>query len=170
MGRHLSPRYGQVILVSGYPVLTAVNWSQHWCAISFLLGSQTSESKHRFPVVRTDGRSLGRCTVTWLLNFLGWVDLLSYGALCAARGAPLLKTPLYGHPLITNTKCKSIFYDFRGLIQCLTLVLKPLNRVSASLNKFHFLGFLIEVTFSFLSALVFTSVQDLSVTFYRWAR
>ena len=42
MGRHLSPRYGQVILVSGYPVLTAVNWSQHWCAISFLLGSQTS--------------------------------------------------------------------------------------------------------------------------------
>ena len=33
MGRHLSPRYGQVILVSGYSVLTAVNWSQHWCAI-----------------------------------------------------------------------------------------------------------------------------------------
>ena len=31
MGRHLSPRYGQVILVSEYPVLTAVNWSQHWC-------------------------------------------------------------------------------------------------------------------------------------------
>ena len=33
MGQHLSPRYGQVILVSRYPVLTAVNWSQHWCAI-----------------------------------------------------------------------------------------------------------------------------------------
>ena len=33
MGRHLSPRYGQVILVSGYPVLTAVNWSQHWCPV-----------------------------------------------------------------------------------------------------------------------------------------
>ena len=31
MGRHLSPKYGQVILVSGYPVLTAVSWSQHWC-------------------------------------------------------------------------------------------------------------------------------------------
>ena len=30
MGRHLSPWNGQVILVSGYPVLTAVNWSQHW--------------------------------------------------------------------------------------------------------------------------------------------
>ena len=33
IGRHLSPRYDQVILVSGYPVLTAVNWSQDWCAI-----------------------------------------------------------------------------------------------------------------------------------------
>ena len=33
MGWHLSPRYSQVILVGGYPVLTAVNWSQHWCPI-----------------------------------------------------------------------------------------------------------------------------------------
>ena len=32
------------------------------------------EIKYSFPVVRTDGR----CTVTWLPNFLGWVDLLSY--------------------------------------------------------------------------------------------
>ena len=30
MGRYMSPRYGQVILVSGYPFLTAVNCSQHW--------------------------------------------------------------------------------------------------------------------------------------------
>ena len=35
MGRHLSPRFAQVILVSGYLVLTAVNWSQHWCPICF---------------------------------------------------------------------------------------------------------------------------------------
>ena len=33
MGQHLSPRYSQVILISRYPDLTAVNWSQHWCAI-----------------------------------------------------------------------------------------------------------------------------------------
>ena len=26
------------------------------------------------PVVRTDGRSIARCTVTWLPNFLEWVD------------------------------------------------------------------------------------------------
>ena len=33
------------------------------------------------PVVRTDGRAgWGRCTVTWLPNFLGWVDLLTHGA------------------------------------------------------------------------------------------
>ena len=31
MGRHLSPLYIEVILVSGYLVLTAVNWSQHSC-------------------------------------------------------------------------------------------------------------------------------------------
>ena len=29
---------------------------------------------------QTVGCSVGRCTVTWLPNFLGWVDLLSYGA------------------------------------------------------------------------------------------
>ena len=33
MARQLSPRYGQVILVSGYPVLTAVNWSKHRCPV-----------------------------------------------------------------------------------------------------------------------------------------
>ena len=26
------------------------------------------------PVLRTDGRAVGRCTVTWLSNFLEWVD------------------------------------------------------------------------------------------------
>ena len=34
MGQYLSLRYGQVILVTRYPVLTAVNLSQHGCAIS----------------------------------------------------------------------------------------------------------------------------------------
>ena len=32
----------------------------------------------RFPVVRTDGRSFGQRTVTWLPNFLGSVDLLTH--------------------------------------------------------------------------------------------
>ena len=79
MGRHLSPRYGQVILVSGYPVLTAVNWSQHWCAICVQYEfscapklARKSDIKHWFPC-GADGRSVGR-TVTWLPKFLGWVD------------------------------------------------------------------------------------------------
>ena len=33
---------GPRILISGYPVLTALNWPQHWHAISFPLGSQSS--------------------------------------------------------------------------------------------------------------------------------
>ena len=88
MGRHLSPRYGQVILVSGYPVLTAVNWSKHWCPIcvhyQFSCAPKLArkyEIKHWLPVVRKDGR----CTVTWLPNFLGWVDFLSFGALLLTR-------------------------------------------------------------------------------------
>ena len=32
------------------------------------------------PVVQTNSHSIVWCTVTWLPNFLGWVDLLSYGA------------------------------------------------------------------------------------------
>ena len=43
------------------------------------------------PVVGTDGRSLSRCTVTWLPNFLGWVDYHICWAmgLSAALWAPL---------------------------------------------------------------------------------
>ena len=86
MGQHLSPQYGQVILVSGYPVLKAVNWSQHWCAICLQYESfcvprlaRKCEIEHWFSC-GADGRAGGRCTVTWLPNFLGWLDLLTYGA------------------------------------------------------------------------------------------
>ena len=37
------------------------------------------EIEHWFPC-GADGRSFVRCTVTWLPNFLGWVDLLTHGA------------------------------------------------------------------------------------------
>ena len=80
MGQHLSPRYGQVILVSGYPVLTAVNWSQHGCATSGCTWAsklvRKCEIKYWFPY-GAFGRSV---TVTWLPNFLGRIDLLSHGA------------------------------------------------------------------------------------------
>ena len=63
MSRHLSLRYGNVILVSGYPVLTAINWPQHECAITGCrLPYQLESVKFNIgcPVVRTDGRSDGR--------------------------------------------------------------------------------------------------------------
>ena len=80
-----SPRYSHVKLVSRYPVLTAVNWSRHWCAICVQYQysyapkrARRCEIEHRFiiPEVLKDGR----CTVSWLPNFLGWVDLLTHGA------------------------------------------------------------------------------------------
>ena len=51
------------------------------------------ESKHWY-ACDADGRSVGRSlgrSVTWLPNFLGWVDLFTHGAPQArfARGAPL---------------------------------------------------------------------------------
>ena len=89
MGRHLSPRYDQVILVSGYRVLTAVNWSQHWCAICVQYQFSCAPKLARKCEIEhwcscgEDGRAGGWCTITWLPNFLGWIDLLSYGALLA---------------------------------------------------------------------------------------
>ena len=54
------------------------------CAISVFPCSQTSYSVRLnigFPVVWTDGRGAGgRCTVTWLPNFLGLLDLLTHSA------------------------------------------------------------------------------------------
>ena len=43
------------------------------------LQARKCENKHWFPC-GADGRSFVRCTVTWLPNFLGWVDFLIYGA------------------------------------------------------------------------------------------
>ena len=52
-------------------------------AISVFLCSQTSYWDWTLVFLwcgRTGGRADGRCTVTWLPNFLRWVDLLTYGA------------------------------------------------------------------------------------------
>ena len=43
------------------------------------------------PNGRSGGRSVGQCTVSWLPNFVGWVDYhISLAMGLAARGAPLL--------------------------------------------------------------------------------
>ena len=95
MGRYLSLWLGQVILFSIYPVLTAASWSQYGWTISDCTWApklaRKCEIKHWLPCGadgRLIGQSVGRsvgwsgswCTVRWLSNFLGWIDLLSSGA------------------------------------------------------------------------------------------
>ena len=76
MGRYLSPKYDQVMLVSGYSVLTAVNNMnvQYQDAPRLPNCLEIVRLKIGCPVVRTDGPSGGRCTVPLLPNFLGWID------------------------------------------------------------------------------------------------
>ena len=56
MGRHLSRRYGQVILVSGYniDVQLAFSWAPKVATV------ESMRVNIGMPVVRTDGRSVGR--------------------------------------------------------------------------------------------------------------
>ena len=68
MGQHLSPRWGHVILVNGYPVLTTFPWC---------------------------GRQMDRGTDKWLpkFKFLGWIikepNFVSYEAKLAPPRAPV---------------------------------------------------------------------------------
>ena len=84
MGRHLSPRYGQVILVSGYPVLTAVNWSQHWCAICVQYQSSCApklarkcEIEHWLPC-GADGRAGGRAVYGHVITKFSGMGRFTY--------------------------------------------------------------------------------------------
>ena len=94
MGRHLSPRYGQVILVSGYPVLTAVNWSQHWCTICVQyqspcapnLVARKCEIEHWFPC-GADGGAGGRAVYGHVITKFSWMGSFTYP--CFSAGALL---------------------------------------------------------------------------------
>ena len=87
-GEHLSPRYRQMILVSGYSVSTAVNWSQHWCALSVFLCFQTTWKVWDWILVslwcgRTVGRGHGHEITKFsrmgrLPHFLARVELRYY--------------------------------------------------------------------------------------------
>ena len=75
------------------------------------------------PVVRTDGRSLARCTVTWLPSFPGWVDYhislamglrpraaLRYHPWCSAQRASRAEASLWTthkHCTCSNSKLDS---------------------------------------------------------------
>ena len=65
MGRHLSPRYGHVVLVSGYPILTIVNEHNIDVQLAFSWAPKPARkcgSKHWFPC-GADGRSFVRRSV-----------------------------------------------------------------------------------------------------------
>ena len=81
MGRHLSPRYGQVILDTLFWQLSIDDNIDVQSTFSWAPKvARKCESKHWY-ACGAEGRAAGgRCTVTWLPNFLGWVDLLTHGA------------------------------------------------------------------------------------------
>ena len=69
MGRHLSPRYGHAILVSGYPVLTAIsflidyNMDVQYQVAGLVAGTLARKCTISHCMAQTDGRAGGR-TVT----------------------------------------------------------------------------------------------------------
>ena len=77
-------RSGDVILVSGYSVLTAFNWSQHWCAISAPKLARKYEIDNWFPC-GADGRAVYGHVITRIF-WDGWIYL---AAGLRARGPPL---------------------------------------------------------------------------------
>ena len=78
MGRHLSPRYSQVILVSGYLVLTAVNWSQHWCPICvsvFLCSDPKLAKKYEIEHCSRSSKTINWSADSFQINHVTrWVD------------------------------------------------------------------------------------------------
>ena len=122
MGRHLSPRYGQVILVSGCPVLTAVNWWQHLC---LLMCNQLSpglwapkvarkcESKHWY-VCGADGRpAAGRAVYGHVITKFSRMVGFTYPWWSAgALRAPELRYELqcYENPMKMSLKTRNAFF------------------------------------------------------------
>ena len=127
MSWHTSRRYGHVILVSGYPVLTAVNWQ---CGLaktrlrhpSLPFGSLSYPTLTICRRVRTYARS-----VTWQPNEKRLTIFYEYGALSHARfarvGAPLLiKIFVWWGLLIVDLKivCVLFIAAFRSFKEMVT--------------------------------------------------
>ena len=88
MGRHLSPRYSQVILVSGYLVLKAVNGSQHWRVSVFLCSDPKLARKYE-----TKHWSRSRKIINWSADSfqINHVTLMSWNM-----------SPRYGHGILVS--------------------------------------------------------------------
>ena len=109
MGRHLSPRYGQVILVSGYPVLTAVNWSQHWCPICvsvFLCSDPKLARKYEIEHWSRSSKTINWSADSFQINYvtsMSWHMSPRYGHGILVSGYPVWQQSI-DH--IVNVQCK----------------------------------------------------------------
>ena len=96
MGRHLSPRYSQVILVSGYLVLTAVNWSQHWCPICvsvFLCSDPKLAKKYEIEHCSRSSKTINWSADSFQINHvtsMSWHMSPRYGHVILVSGYPVL--------------------------------------------------------------------------------
>ena len=68
MSWHMSPRYGHGILVSGYPVLTAVNWPYCECPMMSCIRGGVNV----FPSSETQGSQSGRVKRRGEKSFQAW--------------------------------------------------------------------------------------------------
>ena len=88
MGRYLNPRCGQLILFSGYPVLTAANCLKHKCAISGCTLApklaNKNEIKHWFPD-GADGRSVYGQVITKFSRMNRFLKLWDSAITCTSR-------------------------------------------------------------------------------------
>ena len=92
MGRHLSP----VILVSGYPVSTAVNWSKHWCPIC--VHYQFSCAPKLARKYEIEHWSESSKTINWSadslqinhVTLMSWHMSMRYGHVILVSGYPVL--------------------------------------------------------------------------------
>ena len=96
MGRHLRPRYGQVILVSGYAILTAVNWLQHWCPIcvhyQFSFAFKLAR-KYEIEHWSSSSKTINWSSDSFQINHvtsMGWHMSPRYGHVILVRGYPVL--------------------------------------------------------------------------------
>jgi len=94
MGRHLSSRYGQVILVSGYPVLTAVNWSQHWCPICLHYEfSCAPKLARKYEIEHWSSKTINWSADSFQINHvtsMSWQMSPRYGHVILVSGYPVL--------------------------------------------------------------------------------
>ena len=87
-----------------------------------------------------DGRSLGRCTVTWLPNFLGWVDYFIFLPMVLRRRASRARAPLSSfrakaHLVFHWWLYNKFYYSLEGFLLLLLSVFHQMTWPVSSLQN-----------------------------------